>query len=122
MTDYKNYKVWQKSHSLVLEIYQVSKHFPSEEKFNLISQIDRAALSIPTNIAEGCGRQSQKEFHHFLHISSGSAFEMEYLIEVSRDLKFIDNNTSESLLSDISEIKKMFFSLIQKVKTEIKKA
>ncbi len=108
MVDYKNYKVWQKSHLLVLDIYQVTKKLPSEEKFNLVSQLNRAALSIPTNIAEGCERETQKEFLRFLYISSESAFELEYLFFVSTELKFIDLNTSKKLSGEISEIKKCY--------------
>ncbi|MDT0642109.1 four helix bundle protein [Zunongwangia sp. F363] len=98
MVDYKNYKVWQKSHALVLEIYKITRTFPADEKFNLISQMNRAALSIPTNIVEGCGRETQKEFLRFLHISSGSAFELEYLILVSTELSFIDKILSDKLM------------------------
>ncbi len=117
MVDYRNYTVWKKAHALVLDTYKTTRNFPSEEKFNLISQMNRAALSIPTNIVEGCGRETQKEFLRFLHISSGSAFELEYLILVSSELKFIDLETSEKLMNQIAEIKKMLFSLIQKIKT-----
>lgn len=66
MVDYRKYKVWQRSHNLVLEIYKMARSYPSSEQFNLVSQLNRAALSIPTNIAEGCGRQTQKEFVRFL--------------------------------------------------------
>ena len=62
MVDYKNYKVWQKSHDLVIDIYQITSAFPKSEQFNLVSQINRASLSVPTNIVEGCGRETQKEF------------------------------------------------------------
>ena len=119
MVDYRNYKVWQKAHALVLEIYKTTRTLPAEEKFNLISQINRAALSIPTNIVEGCGRETQKELLRFLHISSGSAFELEYLILVSSDLKFINKETSEKLMNEIMEIKKMLFVLIQKIKSDL---
>ncbi len=68
MVDYRNYKVWQRSHKLVLEIYKATRSYPSSEQFNLVSQTNRAALSIPANIAEGCGRQTQKEFVRFLYI------------------------------------------------------
>jgi len=61
MVDYRKYKVWQKSHQLVLDVYAITSNFPKEEQFNLVSQINRAAVSIPTNIAEGCGRETQKE-------------------------------------------------------------
>lgn len=111
--------VWKKAHALVLEIYKITRSFPAEEKFNLISQLNRAALSIPTNIVEGCGRETQKEFLRFLHISSGSAFELEYLILVSTDLKFIDSANSEKLMTEIMEIKKMLYVLIQKIKSDL---
>ncbi|WP_373057301.1 four helix bundle protein [Zunongwangia sp. H14] len=119
MVDYKNYKVWQKSHALVLEIYKITRTFPADEKFNLISQMNRAALLIPTNIVEGCGRETQKEFLRFLHISSGSAFELEYLILVSKDLYFIYKDRFDKLTEAINEIKKMLFSLIQKIKNNL---
>lgn len=115
MIDYKKYIVWQKSHYLVLEIYRVTATFPKTEQFNLISQIKRASLSIPTNIAEGCGRETQKELIRFLYISSGSAHEVEYLLLVSKDLNFIDENLYIKLYSDINEIKKMLAALIRKI-------
>ena len=76
MVDYRKYKVWQRSHNLVLEIYKITRSYPSSEQFNVVPQLNRAALSIPTNIAEGCGRQTQKEFVRFLYISSGSVHEL----------------------------------------------
>jgi len=115
MIDYKKYNVWQKSHQLVLNIYPITATFPKSEQFNLISQINRASLSIPTNIAEGCGRETQKELMRFLYISSGSAHELEYLLLVSKDLKFIDENLYTQLYSDINEIKRMLASLIRKI-------
>lgn len=115
MVDYRKYKVWQRSHNLVLEIYKITRSYPSSEQFNLVSQLNRAALSIPTNIAEGCGRQTQKEFVRFLYISSGSAHELEYLLMVSADLKFIDEKAKTFLSKEIDEIKKMLYSLIQKI-------
>ena len=117
MVDYRNYKVWQRSHKLVLEIYKVTRSYPSSEQFNLVSQTNRAALSIPTNIAEGCGRQTQKEFVRFLYISSGSAHELEYLLMVSGDLNFIDEKSRTFLLKEIDEIKKILYSLIQTIET-----
>lgn len=120
MVDYRNYKVWQRSHLLVLEIYKVTLQFPKSEQFNLVSQMNRAALSIPTNIVEGCGRDTQKEFVRFLHISSGSAYELEYLILVSRDLNFIEKESAEDLLSEIGEIKKDALYPDQKNKSNIR--
>ena len=119
MVDYKKYTVWKKSHALVLEIYKTTRKFPSEEKYNLISQLNRAALSIPANIAEGCGRATQKDFVRFLDISAGSAFELEYLILVSKDLNFLNIEDSDNLMKEIEEIKKMLFSLISKIRAEL---
>jgi four helix bundle protein len=119
MVDYKNYKVWQKSHELVLDIYRITSSFPKSEQFNLVSQINRASLSVPTNIVEGCGRETQKELIRFLYISSGSAHELEYLILVSSKLKFISTKDSKTLLKKIDEIKKMLFSLIKTIKKSL---
>ena len=119
MVDYKNYKVWQKSHELVIDIYQITSTFPKSEQFNLVSQINRASLSVPTNIVEGCGRETQKELIRFLYISSGSAHELEYLILVSNELKFISTKDSKTLFKKIDEIKKMLFSLIKTIKKSL---
>jgi len=117
MVNFKNYKVWQKSHSLVFEVYKVLQYFPKEEQFNLVSQIRRAVLSIPTNIAEGCGRETQKELIRFLYISSGSAHELDYLILVSSELNIIQKETAKSLIDEIDQIKKMLAALITKIKS-----
>lgn len=119
MVDYRNYIVWQKSHRLVIDIYKTTSKFPKCEQFNFVSQINRAALSIPTNIVEGCGRETQNELIRFLYISSGSAHELEYLICAATELNFIDNDLSKKLLSEISEIKKMLFALIQTIKKQL---
>ena len=116
MRDYKKYLVWQKSHQLTLEIYKVTKSFPKEEIFSLTSQMKRSSSSIPTNIAEGCGRSSDKDFCRFLYISYGSANELEYQIILSIDLQFINSEDGENLLSQIEEIKKMLNGLIMKVR------
>jgi four helix bundle protein len=115
MIDYKKYKVWQKAHQLVLDIYLVTAPFPKTEQFNLVPQINRAAVSIPTNIVEGCGRETQKELMRFLYIASGSAHELEYLILLSTDLHFIEKEKSEKIISELIEIKKMLASLTKKI-------
>lgn len=116
MRDYKKYLVWQKSHQLTLEIYRLTRSFPKEEMFALTSQMKRSSSSIPTNIAEGCGRSSDKDFCRFLYISYGSANELEYQIILSIDLQFINSEDGENLLSQIEEIKKMLNGLIMKVR------
>jgi four helix bundle protein len=115
MKDYKNFTVWQKSHQLTLDVYKVLNDFPKDEIFGLISQMKRSSSSIPTNIAEGCGRNTDKDFARFLIIAFGSANELEYQFILSKDLKFIDLETSEKLLFQIEEIKKMLNSLISKL-------
>jgi len=119
MVNYRNYKVWEKSHSLVFEVYKVVGSFPKEEQFNLTSQIRRATISIPTNIAEGCGRETQKELMRFLYISSGSAHELEYLFLVSSELGFIQKEKSAQLLNEVDQIKRMLASLITKIKSSL---
>ncbi len=115
MRNYKKYLVWQKSHELVLDIYKVTRDFPKEELFGLVSQIKRSSSSIPTNIAEGCGRNSDKDFCRFLFISFGSANELEYQIILSIDLNFIELDKGQKLLFQIEEIKKMLNGLITKI-------
>ncbi|NBL65430.1 four helix bundle protein [Flavobacterium sp. NST-5] len=115
MKDYKNFTVWQKSHQLTLDVYKIVINFPKEEQFGLTSQMKRSSSSIPTNIAEGCGRNSDKDFARFLIIAFGSANELEYQFILSRDLNFLNLETAEKLLFQIEEIKKMLNSLISKL-------
>jgi four helix bundle protein len=118
--DFKELKVWEKAHSLALKIYQASKVFPPEERYGLTSQIRRAAVSVATNIAEGCGRSSDMEFARFLEISFASASELMYLVLLSRDLDFFDMPTYQQMASDVEETKRMLYSFIQKVKERSK--
>ena len=115
MKDFRSLKVWEKAHSFTLEIYGLTRLFPKEELYGLTSQIRRASSSIPTNIAEGCGRGSDADFKRFLQIAFGSASETEYLLLLSKDLKYADSSKMEILNENIIEIKKMLSSLIQKI-------
>lgn len=115
MRDYKKFLVWEKSHQLTLDVYKNMTSFPKEELFGLISQMKRSSSSIPTNIAEGCGRSSDKDFCRFLYISFGSANELEYQILLSIDLNFIDSEKGQNLLIQVEEIKKMLNGLITKL-------
>jgi len=116
MRDFKTLNVWEKSHKLTLRIYDITKSFPNHELFGITSQIRRASASIPTNISEGCGRQTQREFSRFLGIAFGSAAEAEYLILLSRDLGYFDNQIYSELTEKVEEIKKMLSSLIETIK------
>ena len=91
MRDFKKYDIWQLSHELTLEVYKVTSTFSKEEIFGIISQLRRATSSIPTNISEGCGRNSDKEFNQFLNIALGSALETEYLFILSKDKSKVAN-------------------------------
>jgi four helix bundle protein len=114
--DFRNLLVWQKSHELALEIYRLSRDFPREELYGLASQMRRAAVSIPSNIAEGCGRGGDPDFGRFLVIAMGSSSELEYQLLLAKDLGYVDTTMHESLERKIMEIKKMLSSLIQRVK------
>ncbi len=116
MKNFRDLKIWSASHNLALEIYSVTKEFPSEEKFGITSQLRRAALSIPTNIAEGCGRGSDSDFSRFLQIAFGSASEVEYLLLFCFELKFLDETEYLKLSTDIVEIKKSISALIKKLR------
>jgi four helix bundle protein len=113
---YKDLIVWQKSMDLVESIYRITENLPSKENFGLISQMRRATISIPSNIAEGYGRQSSGSYIQFLSIARGSLLELETQIELCIRLKFISKTDSEKINSDIVEISKMLTALIKKIK------
>ncbi len=113
MKDFRQLKVWEKSHRLALAIYKATKAFPKEELYGLTSQIRRASMSIPTNIAEGCGRNTDAEFARFLQISMGSASETEYQLILAHDLEFLSQDDHEKLHNDVEEVKRMLASLLK---------
>ena len=115
MRNFRKFHVWDKSHEQVLSIYKCTSLFPREKVFGITSQIRRSAVSIPSNIAEGCGRKSDKDFARFLYIAFGSANELEYQILLSIDLNFITEEQGKPLMFQVEEIKKMLNSLIQKL-------
>jgi len=119
---YSNYKellVWQKAFLLSVEIYKATKSFPDEEKFGLVSQMRRCAISISSNIAEGVGRTSSKEFVNFLSIAKGSCNELESQLLISRELKFIGDDVFEQLQALCLEILKMTSKLILNLKSKL---
>ncbi|MBA4406138.1 hypothetical protein C0389_02570 [bacterium] len=115
MRDFKKLKVWERAHNLALNLYKLTKSFPKEELYGITSQLRRAVISIPTNIAEGSGKQTEKEFARYLSIAAGSASETEYLIILSKDLKFIKESVAADLIIEINEIKKMLNALMIKI-------
>ena len=118
MRNYNNYEVWRESHELVLLIYkQIAPDFPPEEKYELTSQMKRASYSIPFNIVEGCGRNSDKDFTHFLDTAFGSANELEYCILLTKDLGYLAPEQYDFLNKKISIIRAMLISLIKTIRS-----
>lgn len=118
MRNFQQLAIWQRSHSLTLKIYSITKPFPKEELFGIISQMRRSASSIATNIAEGCGRDSVAEFRRFLTIAAGSASELQYQIILSNDLNYINEIIFKGLYEEVVQIKKMIFSYSQKLTSD----
>ncbi len=110
--------VWQKSITLVTHIYEVTSNFPKEEIYGITSQLRRAAISIPSNIAEGFGRNSKKEFVRFLRITFGSIFELQTQLEISNNLKFLSLNDFNKIYDSTREIEAMLASLIKKINSK----
>ncbi|MET4080686.1 four helix bundle protein [Pedobacter sp. UYP30] len=118
MQNFKELKVWEKAHRITLNIYKESAKFPKEEMYSLTNQLRRAAASIPANIAEGCGKNSQADLANFLNISLGSANETEYFLILSNDLNYLSDETFTTLSDNINEVKAMLISLIAKVRNK----
>lgn len=119
MKPHQRLNAWIYSCHLVKTLYEVTKAYPTEEKFGLISQIRRAAVSVPVNIAEGAARKGKKEFIHFLHIALGSLTELDTLILLSCDLGFISNDESVSLIDEMDSIGKLIYGLIKKIESDV---
>ncbi|NDE89602.1 MAG: four helix bundle protein [Alphaproteobacteria bacterium] len=118
----KNYKellVWKKARGLVKIIYQLAGLFPQEERYGLISQIRRAAVSIAVNIAEGFGRNASKEFAHFASIAYGSATEVEALLILAVDLGYIDEGKTDVALAELDEVLRMLNKLRQSLRASV---
>ncbi len=118
MNKYKDLMIWQKSLTLATTIYELTSRFPSDEKYGLIAQMRRCAISIPSNIAEGGGRNSDREFSRFLSIGYGSLCELETQLLIALNLNIIDSEVSERISKDIEELQKMIYSLIRKLSIE----
>ncbi|MCU0645970.1 MAG: four helix bundle protein [bacterium] len=116
MKDFRKLNVWEKGHLLALEVYNATRSFPKDELYGLTSQMRRASVSIPSNIAEGCGRGSDAELSRFCQISMGSASELEYQILLSRDLGYLEDPLYEKLTNMVIEVKRMLTSFIQKIR------
>ena len=116
--NHKDLDVWKEGISFVRQVYLVTSEFPDSEKFGLTSQLRRAAVSIPANIAEGAGRQSDKELIQFLYISLGSVSEVETLLIISKDLNYLEGDKYEILIMSLQKIRPMLLGLIKYLKNK----
>lgn len=107
MHRFKDLEIWKMSRTFCSDIYEITSYFPDSEKFGLTNQLRRAAVSVPSNIAEGCSRNSNKDFSRFLEIAIGSIYEIETQLLISSDLGFIKNHSLEKLLDELNSITKM---------------
>ena len=117
MQDFKDLKVWEKAHVLTMNVYEATRAFPRSEDFGLTAQVRRSCASIPTNIAEGCGRNSRNEFAQFLHIAIGSANEVEYQLILARDLGYLAPARHPALDQQVAEVRRMLVRLAHRVRT-----
>ncbi len=116
MKDFRTLEVWKQSHQLVLDIYRATQSLPKSELFGPTSQIRRAAASIPTNLAEGCGRDGEAELGRFLNIAKGSTSEVEYLLQLARDLSSLDPTLHAKLSTQTIDIRKMLHGLLKSLR------
>jgi four helix bundle protein len=113
--DFRQLEVWKKAHHLALEVYRATLRFPKEELYALTSQMRRSAVSIPANIAEGCGRDGKAELTRYLRIAMGSASELEYQFLLARDLKLLLPAEHPGIERQVIEVKRMLTGLIKKL-------
>jgi four helix bundle protein len=118
MKDFRNLEVRERAHALTLCIYTTTVCFPADERFGLTSQMRRCCASIGANIAEGCGRRGNPEFQRFLQIASGSTSEIEYHLLLANDLGYLSESAHGELMQQLTPLRRMLTSLIQKVETE----
>lgn len=113
MLDFENLSFWKKAHELTLRIYKLTKDFPSEERFGMSTHIRRTVFSIPSNIAEGCGRNGKRELFNFLNIASGSCSELSYQLRLANELDYIENSSYNELKLLVTEVQKMICSYMK---------
>lgn len=119
MNNLKELKIWNKAIDLAVDVYKATSTFPSDERFGLISQARRAAVSIPSNIAEGAGRNSVKEFNNFLGIANGSSYELQTQLLIANKLAILESEILDPLLSQIDELQKMTYGFQQMLDKKI---
>jgi four helix bundle protein len=116
--DFRELKVWWKGHELVLDLYRATAGFPREEMYGLVSQVRRSVVSVPANIAEGCGRGGDAELARFMRISMGSASELEYHLLLAKDLNYLQPQDYDRLVERTREVKRMLAPFINRLKAD----
>jgi len=119
MNNLKELKIWNKAIDLTVDVYKATSEFSSDERFGLTSQIRRAAVSVPSNIAEGAGRNSPKEFNNFLGISNGSSFELQTQLIVANKLDMLPEEILNPILSNLDDLQKMTYGFQQMLEKKI---
>ncbi|WP_025144105.1 four helix bundle protein [Pedobacter jeongneungensis] len=119
MNNLKELKIWNKAIDLAVDVYKATSTFPTDERFGLISQSRRAAVSIPSNIAEGAGRNSIKEFYNFLGIANGSSYELQTQLVIANKLAILESEILDPLLAQIDELQKMTYGFQQMLEKKI---
>lgn len=113
MRDFRELKVWQKAHQVALEVYRQTRTFPADERFGLTAHLRKSATSVPSNIAEGCGRNGVKELARFMSIAAGSASELEYQLLLAHDLDYLPPVAYAALNEQVGEVKRMLYRFMQ---------
>lgn len=116
MSDFKKLRVWEKARELATAVYRVTQHFPQHEQYGLTSQMRRAAVSVGSNIAEGCGRAAEPEKARFFRIAAGSLSELEFQTIIARDLRYVEQSGADDLASRIEELGRMLGALTNRIK------
>lgn len=119
MHNYKELTVWRRAVELATEIYKSTTNFPKPELYGITSQIRRCAVSISSNIAEGAGRSTDRDFARFLHIANGSSYELETQLIISKNLTYLKNKEFESLNNSLTEIQKMLYTFIKRIEADL---
>jgi len=118
MRNFRDIKVWAKSHAVTLSIYEVTRTFPKDELYSLTNQMRRAAVSMPANIAEGSGRGSDADFARFVQMAIGSASEVEYLLILARDLRYVDVARFQELEERLVEVRRMLIAFLRRLQSD----
>ena len=113
MRDFRKYDIWNDAVNFATEVYKLTSTFPKYETYGLCDQLQRASVSISSNIAEGCSRESERDFAHFLEMSIGSAFEVESQLLIAKNLRYIDDSQYQNMVNKLSQTERQIHALIK---------